>query len=86
MAYILSNEDIATLQKQNDAAIAVARKNDSTTDDEMAHLFQLRGKLNKIAEGRGEEEKTASPQKTTTRSTRKSSSPAPASASASATQ
>lgn len=55
MAYILTDEDLATLAEQNAAAITEARASADTPDDKLAHLFQLRGKLVKIAEKRGDE-------------------------------
>lgn len=60
MAYILDDRDITTLKLQNDAAIAAARADSETSDDDLAHLYALRGKLNRIAAGREDDDpKTA---------------------------
>ena len=61
MAYILSDKDLTTLKTQNDAAIKEARASQETPDDELAHLFQLKGKLAKISDGRDNEPEPTEP-------------------------
>ncbi len=61
MAYILTDDDVAELQKQNDAAIKAARADGETPDEKLAHLYALKAKLAKIAEKRGEVEDDGKP-------------------------
>jgi len=52
--YILDNKDVSTLTRLTEAEITKARKADDVNDDELAHLYALKGKLAKVAASRDE--------------------------------
>jgi len=66
--YTLDNNDLQTLQNQNNAAIAAARKSDEVDDEQMAHLYALKGKLARLIANRDSDEpvETAKPARTRT--------------------
>jgi hypothetical protein len=59
-----TDEDVNTLTDLTNEKIQDARRSDDVTDEHLAHLYQLKGRLAKYAE-RGEEDEQ--PKKKTTR-------------------
>ena len=74
--YNLDNNDLQTLQNQNNAAIAAGRKSDEVDDDKMAHLFALKGKLARLIANRDNDEAPEPVKSSRTRTTAKKNEPA----------